>query len=350
MGKKAVCSYCGVPRAFSREVNWRSDGTISTRSNPDDRTLFCEADGVDQLLKNIEQLVGIPINGIVMEGKRKGTEKFLRNRFAGVTGAVIRAFFRRRVYEMTADLGSLFGYGHFDILDYRRGEYVRLFGRNIYSLPLFCGDLEAVFGLMEGMPADLEFEEREGGYDIRVTPGGKPEEEVVSRLQRQPFTSKPGNITFERCPKCGVPLHFKGCRWNMEEGTITDGSTGRRLALSGCEEIDSVFRELEAELGEDIPLTIVEAQRRYVVDAFSEEEGLRDPDNAAYFLALRGLGNLVRYDLGEERLDAAVENASPPLMVAGILQGIFELATGRESTSEYLRKEDGTLQVTVKAR
>ena len=76
----------------------------------------------------------------------------------------------------------------------------------------------------------------------------------------------------------------------------------------------------------------------------------QDTEYLRHQLAVRGMGNLVALDLGEDRLKARVENAILPLLLAGILQGIFELDRGVESDCEYSRGEDGTLEVTVSTR
>ena len=44
-----------------------------------------------------------------------------------------------------------------------------------------------------------------------------------------------------------------------------------------------------------------------------------------------------------------MKNAIDHFLVAGMLQGVFELVSGGKSTCECMRGEDGTLTVTVKA-
>src|SRR5690606_23413346 len=123
--------------------------------------------------------------------------------------------------------------------------------------------------------------------------------------------------------------------------------TGRHMAFLGPEEIEIILRELEVELGEDIPRTIVEAQRQYVIEALGQSEFEKSPGYLRRQLAMRGLGNLVDLDLANERLDVVVENASPSLLVAGIMQGIYELITGNTSSYDLDRDGDGTLRMTV---
>lgn len=349
MAKLKTCNNCGVPREFSRENSWNSDGSITQTKNPDHRMIFYEAEGVNRLLVNIEELLGVPLDRIVMEGKRKSTYDYLQGMFSGIKLVVIKAFLRRKVYETISGRGSLLGYGHYELLDFKPGEYLEVYGSNVYSLSLFGADIAAVFNVVEGLPAKVSWEDRDEGLLIRVVPGAEVDEEIATRLVRVVLPRKPGDISYERCPLCAIPVDFKGFTWQLEKGTITDDATARRMAILGAEGIESIFRELEAELGEELSKTIVEAQRRYIVETLQREEVRQDPSYLTRQLALRGMGNLVRFDLGGDRLEAVVENALPPLLVAGMLQGIFDLLRGEGSRCSYERDGGGTLSLTAES-
>ncbi len=348
-GKTKICPYCEVPREFCREQVWNSDGTVTQRKNPDHRVIFYETEGVNLLLSNISELVGMTIDRIAIEGKRKSTYSYARGMFSGLKLFIVKALLRRKVYETIAARGAVLGYGHYELLDFKPGEFLEIFARNIYSRVFFSGDIAGVFNVVEGLPAEISYEEKGGGLAIRVVPGPEVEEEMAARLERIIIPRKPGGISYERCAGCGIPLDFKGYAWDVDAGSITDKVTGRRMALLGAEGMESVLRELESELGEELSRTIVEAQRRYVAETVGSEEIRQDPGYLTRQLALRGMGNLVRFDLKREVLEAVVENALPPLLVAGMLQGIFELAAGRESSCAYERSGDGTLSVKIAA-
>jgi hypothetical protein len=350
MPKIKRCSYCDVPKELSKGNRWNNDGTITQADNPDRKQCFLEADNLDNIFHRIEDLLGVPLERIVIEGRRRPVMEFLRANFSSFKRAIIRTFFRRRVYETIADIGTAFGLGHYELLDCKRGDYIKVYGRNIYCLPMMCGDLVGVFNFVEGLPADLSIEEKDGGHIITVVKGEEFEEEISSRLTPMDLPRKPGNIQFDCCPECGVPLDFKKFTWELEEGVIIDNVTGRHMITAGPSEINSVFRELEAELGEDIPRTIVESQRRYILETLQDTEVKQDSEYLRHQLAMRGMGNLVELDLGDNRMEAVVENVGLPLLVVGTLQGIFELINGGESDCEYKRSEDGTLGVTVSAR
>ena len=145
---------------------------------------------------------------------------------------------------------------------------------------------------------------------------------------------KPGDIAYKRCPACGLPTEFANLVFDFEEGVITDKVTGRRMTTTGMEQIVAIFRELETELGEDVVQAIMDAQRLYVRGALDREEMEQGYPYLRRFLAFRGMGNMVSYDLRSDGLDAVVENASPTLLLAGMLQGIFELLSDKESACD----------------
>ena len=347
MSRIKRCSYCGVPRAFGKDNVWNDDGTIIQARNPDHRVFFHEADGLDQLFKRIEELIGLPLDRIIVEGKRKGSLEYVQNLYPGYKRILLRAL-RRKVYGSTADIGAMFGLGHYELLDFSKGEYIKVYGRNVYCLPMFSGDLIAVFNFVEGLPADLRIEERGDGYEVTVV-YGEEYEEFVSRLDMARYSRKPGDVKHERCPECGVPLDLREYEWDLEEGVITDTVTGRHMVFTGPRELDSIMLELVSELGEEVGETIVEAQRQYIMETLQQKEFEQSPDYLFRQFAKRGLGNLVSFELDKNRIQAVVENAITPFLLVGILQGIYELTAGNRSTVEYDMAEDGTLRVTATA-
>lgn len=346
MSRIKRCSYCGVPRDFSKGNVWNNDGTITQARNPDHRVFFYEADGLDKLFRRVEELIGLPLDRIIVEGKRKGSLEYIQNVYPGYKRVLLRAF-RGKVYQSIADIGAIFGLGHYELLEFKKREYIKVYCRNVYSLSLFSGDLIAVFNFVEGIPADLRIEEKEHGYVVTVV-RGKEYEELVSRLDMERYPRIPGDVGHERCPECGVPLDLKEYTWDLEEGVITDTVTGRRMVFSGPREIEAIMHELESELGEEISKTIVEAQRLYIKETLQQAEFERSSQYLFRQFAKRGMGNPVSFDLSEEGMQAVVENAIVPLLLAGMLQGIYELVTGSRSSVDYRMDNNGTFHVKVK--
>ena len=346
-----LCRVCGVPRSFAKDYKWNNDGTATMSIDPDLRNVFCECEGIDRLFRNINILLGTDISHIIAEGKRKFSYDYLSDMLSSLKGIVVRALLRRKVYQMISEISPITGYGAYELLDYRRGEYVKVRGRNVYSLPLLLGDLQAVFEVVEGIPANVSLTQEGDAHILEITPSGDSEKlELKSRLALSPHARKPGGIEYHRCPECGLPLDFREFTWDFEAGVITDSKTGRNMALIGLESLQAVFLELESELGEDIPTNIQEAYRRYVRDVVTREELGDEEDYLPRQLALKGMGNVVKQTIGAEGMEVRVENGSPPPVVAGLMQGVFEILKGRDSDCEYGVDGEGTLEVSVKAR
>jgi hypothetical protein len=347
MAQEKVCSSCRVPLQFSRMNVWNSDGTITQARNPDHRLFFYDADGFDRLFANVTELIGVSVERIVIDSKRKATLDYLHTLISGPRGALLRTLLKRKAYGMIATTGALMGYGHYELEGFKRGEYIRVRGDNVYCPALISADLIAVFNYIERLPADLHIEDEAGSKLITVERGEQFETEFTSRLAYRKIPRKPGRISIERCPDCGLPIDFKKYSWHTDRGVMTDKESGRNMVLMGPNEIDSIFSELEAELGGEITRAVVEGQCRYVREELQERETSRGGGYLARQLALRGMGNLVRFELGEGGLRAEVENASPYLMVTGLIKGIYEAVTGRGSECDYRLTDDGTLFIEV---
>ncbi|MBC7229923.1 MAG: hypothetical protein H5T74_05980 [Actinobacteria bacterium] len=352
MKKVRVCPECGVPKQVAKENRWQDNGSILTfEANGEtarERSAFYEVAGLNGLFANIEASIGKSIFRIIMEARRKDTLGILQEYLSGIKGVLARSVAARMVYNGVATLGATFGLGRFEVRDIKRGEYFTVLCRNVYSLPLLAGDLAAAFNAVEGLPASVDFKEAGDSLLCTISRGEEADTALSSRLEPVFVAPKPGSIRFDRCGRCGTPLFMKEVVFDHEEGVITDSRTGRRMTFLSTSNLEAIFREFELELGEEIIPMILEAQKDCAKSILQREE-LASESDVRDFLAVRGLGELAGYDLGERRLEAKVENAYPHLMVVGLLHGMFEILTGREGKSSFVREEDGSLAVTVEA-
>jgi hypothetical protein len=343
------CAECGVPRIIAKQHCWEDNGTITQADNPSYRLVYIEVDVLEKIFSHIQELLGMNIDRIIIEGKRKAALEYLLRMLAGFKGFIVRLLARRQAYEMIASLGIALGYGQFEVLGFKRGKDVRVFGRNIYFMPLMYGDLKGTFNAVEGVSAELHFEPKEDGYLITLQPGEEAVE-LASRIEHRKAPQKPDDLHFKRCPRCGVPLDIKMFSWDEKEGIISDTIHRKRIVVIDPEGVESVFRELESELGEDISQAIIDAQRLYTLHTIQTGTTQPDPQDIVMELALMGMGHLVECYTRDGVMEAVVENSPLPLLVAGKLQGLFELQASGGSVCEYRREADGTLVVTVRAR
>ena len=368
-----ACGSCGVPTLISSVFHWEDSGTISISYSPGARMVFYESGNIDNVFRGVEELIGTPIEHIVMERKRRDTRRFMERVFpeeaqnlASILGggsadkvSAEDPNMRRdilalgeRVNSQATTIGMVYGYG-----DIRFSELWDLWDsfpwrtqiiHNPYSVTFFSADMLATVEAFEQRDMRVKYEKLGGDiYLLAVHPGEHPLE-LKERLKRKTYAIKSGDITHETCPLCGIPLGVARCRWDLENGVILDPITGRRMALFDPAAMDTVFDDLEAELGESIPDAIIEAQRRYGKRSMSADNWRRSGYDFKSWAAVRGLGNITGFKADEKRLTLTLENPSMHLALVGMAQALYELAWGAESsTSEWRRTDDGDLIINV---
>ncbi len=373
MTKIAVCESCGVPKLISSVFSWDDNGIISISYSPGARMVFYESENIDNIFRGVEELIGLSIEHIVMERKRRDTRRFMERVFAkeietlasiigeGHIGRLSSVDPERRqevlaigdiVNAQATNIGMVYGYGDIkfsDQWDLRdtfpwRTQIIR----HPYSVIFFAADMLATVEAFEDRDMSIKYEKAgDDAYLLSAQPG-KHLISLQKRLKREHFDFKPGNISFERCPDCRVPTPISRCRWVMKEGIIVDPDTGRRMAFFDPAGVDAVFDDLEAELGEEISQAIIEAQRRSGKLSMSADNWRRSGYDFKSWAALRGLGNITAFKADEKRLTLTLENPSMCLAMVGMAIALYELAWGAESSShEWHRTDDGDLVINV---
>jgi hypothetical protein len=368
-----VCGKCGVPLMVSRDLNWESNGIISLRSSPRNRMVFFESENIDLLFKGIEELIGVQLEHMVIESRCRETLRYIQRAFPPEMRETVSRMARAEAGEgpgVTAeekekllaaikaitlsiiDISTVYGYGDqrpSDLweegADYPwRTQVIR----NPYSLLFISADNLGSVEACEDQSMWVRHEKiGEDEYSIEVFPGEHPIE-LSQRLKRKRYDFKGGRINYERCPACGIPLEVARFRWDLREGTITDPSTGRRMAIFGPFAADAILQDLESELGESIPETIIEAQRRYIKSAWADDQWNREDTAFQHLIALRGLGDVQGFEGDRNHLTLKIQNSSLHLPVVGTAQALVELAYKVESsTCEWELSEDGDLTITV---
>jgi len=370
------CGTCGIPAMIGRELYWEGNGVISLANSPRDRMALLESTTIDSMFKGMEEIVGEPIEPMVIESRRRETRKFMERSFpfevrnvnllgelgsgkartestiysSAFEGTVTRM--RKEMTQRVLNVGIILGYGKQSLSEkWDTGEdfpWRTQIIRNPYSTYLMVADTLGTVEAFEGSDMWVAYEEVGADY-LRVTASpGKHPVELAQRLKRRHYNFKPGSIEYERCDECGVPLHISRYHWDLEEGTITATDTGRRVAILGPLALEAIMDDLEAAHGKVVIEAAIEAQRRYVHTRVTAEE-LR---NLVYSMqgltALRGLGNVTRFDADKERVSITIENSCMHLVVVGMAQALYELALDRDaSTREWELSEDGDLHLTI---
>lgn len=359
MEKIKSCGECGVPLMIGKKHTWHENGVITQKKDPEHRMVFFESENIDRVFQKIEDIIGLSVERIVVESQRRSTLEYLEKQFPL---AVRRALYLLRpglIAKRMAAIANIYGFGHAEVVEIRANPLRRLKNeedrlvmtiKNPYSIYRFCGDnlggMEAVTGRACSVKREKLDEET---YRLELTVGLHPME-FEERLKRRKYAYKEGRVEMERCPACGVPRVVARCIWDVDNGTIMDPATGRRMAFFGPASLDAAFYELESELGETIPETIIEAQRRFVREAVNRGDWRAYATSLQEIMAARGLGMLTAFEVGERGLSLTIRNACLHLWVIGLAQGIFELETGHaDTTREWDLAPDGELTVRISA-
>jgi hypothetical protein len=372
-----VCEKCGVPLGVSSSLRWESNGVISMANSPSNRMVFFESETLDGVFKGIERLIGAPIEHIVIESRRRETRRFIERTFSpevrGATALIVEAdsgagpamALQERAVQLAVaksvmlsinEFGMVYGYGDFGVGgtwitddDYPwRTQSVK----HPYSVPFMAADNLGSVEACEGTDMRVEYRETEKDtYEIKVLPGEHPIA-LQGRLRRTRYDFKPGDIVFERCPLCKVPLGIAQRKWGqLGAGTIVDPLTGRRMAIFGPIGVDSIFDDLKSELGDAIEDTIIEAVRRYIKVAWGHDEWKQTGADFQHLVSLRGAGNITGFDGDKSHLSITIENACFHLPLVGTAQGLVELVYGVDSsTREWELSDDGVLKMNIIVR
>jgi hypothetical protein len=207
-----------------------------------------------------------------------------------------------------------------------------------------------VVGAMEvvsGHDCSVSCEEVSAGYVEVTTFVSTHPKELVERLQWRAYSNKPGDAVLEKCPGCRGPKVLADYDFDLSAGVITRKASGRRMVVDGPAEFEAILEELEKELGEDIPGTLIEAQRRFVKRGFYDTDEVTDIGMFRDHLALRGFGNLKEISFEGGRLFVHLENPCLHLLLVGLVLGFFELVFKQEGHVEWEMSDDGDLRVEV---
>jgi hypothetical protein len=349
-----ACPECGVPKRFVKEHEWLDNGTMVQRKNPDHRMIFIENENINATFSGVEEIIGMSIERIITEAKRRATYDFIDHMLPGPVKAVVKLIGVKPVIRNVTSLAMVMGYGDVGLDSIRRvhgkGDYVTVRCRELYSLPLFSGDFAGTFNAVDRREVGITSEEV-GPDEYLVTGHITPHPlELQERLQTMEYSRKEGDIEFERCPSCGGPMILSRYKWHTDRGVILNKTSGRRMAAMGPASLDAIIAELEKELGDTIPRVIVEAQRRFLRSGFYSVDEARSPEDFREALALRGMGNLKEVDWKESGLHFRMENPCLILVLVGLVQGMFELVSGIDSEVDWEVTPDGDLVVDVAAR
>jgi hypothetical protein len=350
------CPECGIPKQIPDGHEWLDNGAIVHKGDPGLRMIFIESENLDPLFKGVERLIGTSIENIIIDAERKGN----RDYFNPLIPREVKDMLRKHeisldpIIEAMIHTAKVNGVGRYELKEYqhelRDDDHTTMTVYNTHCLPITCGDMAGgAEAVTEREHSKISYREvAPGAYEITTAVSGF-EADLEGQLERKAYQLRTGDIELEKCGTCGGPVEFSKFEWVFEEGTIINPDIGRRIAIAHPSVMDSIFAAIEAELGSEIPRVVVEAQRLFTKTGFYRIEEL-DEKTLRGQLALRGIGNLREVRMDANGLRLQLDNACMPLMMVGMVQGLFELAYYVGSTVEWELSEEDDLRVEVKPK
>jgi hypothetical protein len=344
------CPVCGIPDVLSRDQVWNPDGTISLPKDKDFKMGFIEVNMFRDIVKRIEAIIGPPIHNMFMEGKRKYARRYIDNLLKGPLGFIVRhtKFGAKKVYEQLIHTATTLGYGNITLEFYDRKQRVGGHVDEAYYAPLLLGDVRGAFESVERLPSKGIWEEESPTRaKISVEKAGE-EDKLEKRFIYEDTIRLPGEIKYERCEKCGLPVELQRFKWITEKGFIMDEKSQQRFFCMGLNDINAVLVELEEAIGDVIPGSIFEANK---------DEGLaqvkagviKDLDGLSRDMALKGMGNLTVSREGD-LFKVTIKNLFNKNFMMGRVIGTIEGLEGPMDEPKVVKEEPGLLEFTIKKK
>ncbi len=347
------CPECGVPEYITEEHRWLNNGDLVQARDQRHRLVFIESENLDPLFRNMEQIIGLPIDHMIVAAVRRAV-------FAYVSAFIpqeLKEQIKRRelpytiVTDVVRNVGKLMGYGNYEFVGcrYEQDEDDYCIDRitDPFSLPFACASQAATLEAVTDRHHGVTYEQiSPNAYNLTSFPSPHPEE-LKKRMQIDYYQHKEGDLELERCAACGGPKALASYKWDAQRGIILHRINGRRMVIMGPQMLDPIFKELEDELGDTIPRVVVEAQRRFARTGFYSIQDASDELDFRTQLALRGLGNLKELNMRRKGMEMRLDNAVLPLMIVGMMQGVFEAAFDNDSDVDWELSREGNLRIEV---
>lgn len=345
------CRNCDFLLRFARYFDWRSDGTIisTDRSRVRSRITVQEAGEFESLFRDLSNTLGMSIDSFLLEAQKNIGKAIFANlpvRHMKRVPAALRPQFMAKllVRIISSEIAGL-GDGKVSLDRYEAGKSMVVRFENPVVIQLLVGGVVGIYESIEEMPAaNVEYGIEDGDLIIRLSHGEKKEcAPVEERLYLEPVIPGEGAWTYERCPGCGVPMAApRTFEWDMKRGIMRNRVTGEREILVAVESVNAFLRELEKELGEEIADLVYSHEKQFTKQRIKRtgqldtEEGW---DLRLFEMALRGFGYPNKFERGNGSLRVEIDNAYNRDLYAAKLAAALEIATGRESSIEWLLRE-----------
>jgi hypothetical protein len=341
------CKACEVPLAYSRFLRWFPNGTIVGIDKGRTRLVFMEVDLLNQIIDGISEAIGFDIQRIVVEAERRIGRNFIETLMPGFYESMGLTHMHRTMSLIGPPSQFIFdhvaglGYGRFMLLSYKHRKRMTVLCRNPYNPGMLMGDSLGVWEFLEQKEGACRGEPQNGMFRINLEESGEPRTHLEGRLVPVNPVYAPGKQNYEICPRCRVPAFIGDTyAWNLDEGIISDRRTGRRVACMPVASLEAALRELEEELGQEIPRLALAITTRVVRD-YCAGIGLstwHDFERQLREISLRGMGVAGVLNNDGSSCSIVLDNPSNPVLMEGILAGSLSNIWNRQVFSRAERQ------------
>lgn len=349
------CSACGLPIYVKLAATWNDDGTITGRFAPATRVVQVYSDELDHIFDGISERIGFGISRIIVEGERKAGVQFTRSlleRGNGLVGAAARnPLMLRPVFGVVLRAAKNAGFGDCRLVDYRRNRVLRIEVRDAFNPAVLAGNMLGSFEAFSRKPATVRWEGDRRNLLITIEADGDKERVEEERLEPRLPVVLPGDYRVERCRRCGMPVELtRRYIFDLDRGIATEARTGRRIVTVMIDSLNAVFKELEDELGGDMPRMIADLESDYVEKSTApppltgKERELMD---LLSDLRIKGMGNPTELSLSDEELLVRIENPFCEELLAGRVLGFHRALLGRPAGIRWTQDAEGFMFVKV---
>lgn len=352
--KDRTCPGCRLPIIFRWLIKWDSNGTIVIRLNPLIRVALVESDLLDEVFNRIEKAVGIPIRHIAFEAERAAAEATIDTFVPEFAPRLVRnRLIMHPASRFLQSLARVAGMADAHTLYYRafHGSLAQV--RNPFNRDYFAAMTVGAFESMEGLSHEHVWADMGGEFFLFIHPV-KEKSEISHRMAPQIVKALPGTRSLNLCQRCGFPKELRCLQWDMPLALITDTRTGVRMSFVEGYAFSAVFRELVAELGDDIIPVIVNASYEYShrnmqQTGFLESSTNREElyDSFLDELAVYGHGNSLKKELNHDSLTVAIDNPYSVYLLAGQLLALYEAVEGRPGFVRWERPHEQNVVISI---